>query len=470
MNIISSSVNKNQKLKSMSIDENIYLLALVCTSNLEALKTVLIKNQMKFDVNFNFVFKVPVQADSTNIVEEVSELVELNQYYSCVDDYMRKNKLMKRLFCYYNIEKLDSKLMMGDNDISASFDSGIGSYENVIGVKKNESEKDLIELVNDSIANNKFYELTSLNIAIFLENYDCIRFILRNSAGLGPMKPNQINSLHLALYQNNNTILSMLLSQLSCEEIDSGVIHQLSDDRGYNPIQIAVYYGNEEALSLLQSHGVDFNFNESSSTQILIWALESIDIPIKIIECLLSLGSNPNCIDKTHGYSPLMVAVLADRKDLVELLIKHDADVNKTIDNPSACCALQIAIDRISQVNSYEIVEKLLSSGANPTFYQRIDENGLQVRNFGGPLIDAIANNSVYLVEKLLSFGANANTDVNGTFSPICTACFLGRLEIVEVLIKNNVDPLLKCKNSNTPLTIACSMVFKLFYLNYSLY
>ena len=205
----------------------------------------------------------------------------------------------------------------------------------------------------------------------------------------------------------------------------------------------------------------DFNYNKKSSTQPLIWALENIDTPLKIIECLMNLGADPNCIDKTNGYTPLIVAVLGDRKDLVELLIKNHADVNKTINNPSACCALQVAIDRISQTNNYEIVETLLNAGANPTFYQRVDENNLQVRIFGGPFIDAISINSKYLVEKLLSFGANPNTDVNGTFSPICTACFLSRLEIIEILIKNKVDPLLKCKNSNTPLTVAISMVRK---------
>ena len=297
-----------------------------------------------------------------------------------------------------------------------------------------------------------------LNIAIFLEDYECIKFILRHSTGIGALKPNQIHSLHLALYQNNNTILNMLLSHLTCEEVESGAINELSDDRGYNPLQIAVYYKNEEALSLLKSNGVDFNYHSKTSSHPLIWALESIDVLYNIILCLLKLGATPNCIDLTHGYTPLIVAVLADRLDLVQLLIEYKANVNQTIKNPTVCCALQVAIDRVSQTNSYEIVCALLSSGADPTFYQCVDENGMQMNNFGGPLIDSIASNNIYLVEKLLSFGANANTETNGSFSPICTACCLGRLEIVEILLKNKIDPLLKCKNSNTSLTIAISM------------
>ena len=453
------------KKKQLSIDDNLYLLALVCTSNLETLKNVVINNQLNFEINFNFVFQVPVK-NETNLIEEVSQLLELSDYFYNVSEFLQRNKLMKRLFRFYNIQKFHSNFMQQKNDdthftVADSYSPSVGSNDSGLADMKYDLEKDenINEIINISIANNRVFELTFLNIAIFLENYELIRFILRHSGGIGPMKPNQIHSLHLALYQNNNIILNMLLSKLTHDEIENGVINMLTDDRNYNPLQIAVYYGNEEALEIFYSHGIDINYDEQLVTNPLIWALENIEITCKIITCLLNLGANPNCIDKTHGYTPLIVAVLADRLDLVQLLLKYNADVNLIIDNPTACCALQVAIDRISHSNSYEIFSALLNAGANPTLYQNVKDPNRHVRNYGGPLIDAIAINSSYLLKKLLEFGANANTDSNGTYSPLSTACHLGRFEMVEILIKNKVDPVIKCKNSNTPLTIAISMV-----------
>jgi ankyrin repeat protein len=454
---MNSSFNYNlhhdTKLKPLTIDDNLYILALICTSHLEALKQIVQMNQHKMDFNFNHVFRVPVK-DLNNLIEEVGQVLELNEYFYSVEEFIQKNKLMKRLFRLYDIKKLSSNF--GD------------LYFNTDSIDSTPYELDDSEeiVIIDSIENNKFFELTFLNVAIFLENFEMIRYLLHYSSGIGAMKPNQIHSIHLALYQNSNMILDMLLSQLTFEQIEKGVIYKLTDDRGYNPLQIAIYYGNEDALDLLHSHGIDFNHETNVGDFPLIWALENIEVELNIVMRLLMFGADPNVVDKIHGYTPLIVAVIADRADLVKLLIEYGANVNQMIDNTIACCALQVAIDRIqNNNNNYDIFNILLNARANPTFYQdSVNNKPVEIedgntRNFGGPLIDAISMNNIFMVEILLSFGADANTDVKGTYSPICTACFLGHFEIVELLLENKVDPVLKCKNSNTPLTIAISMV-----------
>lgn len=497
MDLSSKSKEYNSRIRPLSIDDHLYLLALVYTNEIEQLRTLINKAQFEYDINLNYSFNLPID-DINNIMEELSQLVIVNGYFRNINDFINRNKLIKRLMKYYNIDKLNSNLSNflrsnysdqydENNSLSSSsssdsqssldspFEFRFENYMRATITTNTNQDAEIDEIVNDAIQNNKFFDITLLHVAILLENNDMINFLLRYGASIGPFRPNNISSIHFALYENNNSILQLLLSQLTQDQIEYGTLNHLTDDRGYNPLHVAIYYSNEEAIDLLYTHGANINYENATTSCALVWALENIDIPYMLIQRLLYMCANPNVIDKTNGYTPLILAILADRFDLVKLLVRYGAHLNTICDNQAACCALQLAIDRANQNNDYEIVKFLLKCGANTTFYvtannrsqtqgnptaanQNEIENN-RVNQFGGPLIDAINLNNKIIAEMLLMNGSNGNTIATGTYSPMCTACFLGRYEMVELLLKYNVDPTVSCKTSNTPLTVAISMV-----------
>ena len=91
------------------------------------------------------------------------------------------------------------------------------------------------------------------------------------------------------------------------------------DKNGFNPLHLAIFNQNIEAINLLYDFGADINQRLDSVSYPLIWSMETFDVTYELIEHLLSLGADPNLVDQTQGVSPLNVAILTNKIDLVKL-------------------------------------------------------------------------------------------------------------------------------------------------------
>lgn len=97
-----------------------------------------------------------------------------------------------------------------------------------------------------------------------------------------------------------------------------------------------------------------------------------------------------NSINST-GYSPLMVASISNKAEIVSLLIAFGADVNFDTDNGDA---LMVAV-----MNDHtQIVEILLTNSADPN---ESDARGKT------PLLIAVLNENTEIVELLMKYGAD---------------------------------------------------------------
>ena len=122
----------------------------------------------------------------------------------------------------------------------------------------------------------------------------------------------------------------------------------------------------------------------------------------------------------TGGNTPLNVACCRGYKPIVELLLTHGADPNKT----NAIGAPPLFIACLNDHKS--IVELLLACGAD---VNKADKDGCT------PLFMACANNHKAIVELLLAYGADANkTDKDG-WTPLNVAYQRGWNDIIELLI-----------------------------------
>ncbi|MFP3026896.1 MAG: ankyrin repeat domain-containing protein [Wolbachia sp.] len=183
----------------------------------------------------------------------------------------------------------------------------------------------------------------------------------------------------------------------------------------------------------------------------------------------MNKGDDVNARDN-RGNTPLHLAVLADKLQVVEKLIEGGADVNAK-NNHGATPLHWAALNQ-----NVNIVEKLIEKGANvneknkydnvPLHYaagygslsviEKLIEKGADINakssNGDTPLHLATKNSHLDVLEKLIKEGANVNERNKYGNIPLHWAASYGRLSIVEELIEKGADINAKNNNGNTPL------------------
>lgn len=184
-----------------------------------------------------------------------------------------------------------------------------------------------------------------------------------------------------------------------------------------------------------------------------------------------------------EAYNPLIVASQNGFTEIAELLIQHEAAIDKP-DNQGNT-ALIWAI----KINHLKLTEILLNSGANPNVKNKYGNS---------PVVFAVANNNSVIVNLLLAFKVDVNvkiflenmigetpfllavrnknleiakllitsyankTDIENDYhSALLIACENGFYEIVELICQSDVKLNIKDKFDNTPLHLAIRNAYK---------
>lgn len=220
---------------------------------------------------------------------------------------------------------------------------------------------------------------------------------------------------------------------------------------------LASHNGHKDIVEYLLEKGADVNIRGEDNQTALVCALS--EKHYEIAKILIDNDANANLV--TSIIIPLRVAIHADQKELVELMLQKGADVN--LREWTGGSALLSAIEK----KDVEIVKLLLKNGAdvNALDYYRdtplirclmaggekcteiaeiLIENGAYVnfrREYGTtPLMIAIANGHKKIANILIDKGAYINVRNKDGDSALGYACQNNDVEMVKRLLEKGAD------------------------------
>lgn len=303
---------------------------------------------------------------------------------------------------------------------------------------------------------------TLLEYACYNKWIDIVELLIQHNIDVNIGKP------LLFIFKNMNenvgediTLLSLLLSAgANLKDIEKVV-----DKTGNSLLHIACQKKDESLIKLLINYGIDLNIVNSSGftplsflcsslgrfnntydkktfslVKLLINAGADINVGgalaeacsvghVPCIKLLLKKGANINGIEYTnfenthifHKIPIVEASKLKHNKNIVELLIKHGADVNNGCPLSHAC-----------QTNNIEVVELLLQSGA--------DVNTKDKDFSYTPLMFATINGNLDIIKLLIEHGADVNICDQYNETALILSTKHGYEHIVRFLFQHNAD------------------------------
>ena len=110
------------------------------------------------------------------------------------------------------------------------------------------------------------------------------------------------------------------------------------NDKGYLPVTLACYSGNEAVGLFLINHVENINGDSKYGTPLMAAVFKG---QISLTHALLEAGANPNIAD-SNKTTPLHYAVLIKSKPIIKLLVDYKAD--KTLKDNRGKTALDYAL------------------------------------------------------------------------------------------------------------------------------
>lgn len=202
-------------------------------------------------------------------------------------------------------------------------------------------------------------------------------------------------------------------------------------------------------VKTLLEHGADANFclqYFGDKTPLHYAAEHGL---LEMVTMLVSSGANIHAQLDTirfNGETPLALALWERNFDMIELLVNLGANIDDMGDMLK-CGSIAVAVSHIKNARTNDMIPFLVRLGADVNVQ---DTNGVTAIHC------AAGHGWHHMVALLIKYKADPNiVDRFGGDSALHVAVLEGNDETVEILLRGNADPTLKCKQHNTPLDLA---------------
>lgn len=229
--------------------------------------------------------------------------------------------------------------------------------------------------------------------------------------------------------------------------LDAGADAHVLDNQGNSAMMLAE---SPQIVEMMLAKGVDINhINNESCTALINAAIHGhIEVARVLIQAdanvhldggggwtalcaavgnnyeyiatlLLEAGADPN--DERSGHAALFDAVYFDSPGLVQVLVKHGAEISKVCSHENT--ALRKAV-----------------GNENRTAVECLLKNGADVHAGKSPLLPAIANGDLEMARLLLDHGVDLEKTDDGGYTPLFRAVDYGHEQIVDLLLSKGAN------------------------------
>jgi ankyrin repeat protein len=322
---------------------------------------------------------------------------------------------------------------------------------------------------------------TPLQWAVFEGDIAAVKRLL--AAGADPSVVNNygVDAIQLAADASNTELLRLLLK--------AGANPNSVNSDGETVLHLVARSGNLDAAKLLVNAGAQVNARERFGGQTpLMWATARRHPDL--VQFLASKGADVNARSAVRDYSrvataesrakqldwggftPLMYAARENCRECVPILLKHGADV--TLADPGGMAPLSIALMN----GTWDIAKRLIEAGSDVNQWDIYGQGplnlaitNLTLRGNGNPLDQDVPDRTTArdVVKMLVERGANPNqqlyyhaaartilgADTGRGTTPFLTACAIGDIEIVKLLLAHGANPRLATSDGQGPIILA---------------
>lgn len=202
---------------------------------------------------------------------------------------------------------------------------------------------DVVKLLLDDtrtgIRVKPFNVLVAIMFAVVRDNADVLRYLLDYSVTRCPGllqrdKLALIPGLQRSIRMNNPAIVEILLPMIN--DLECHMEHNRT------PLSLAARYGNSETLQLLLEKGADPSSNKHGGHVPLVAAWRGRHV--QVMGILLDLGVDPNARHNHTGLPLIFHAIRRRHKEIVQLLVTRNLDINITDERGKTALDLAISV------------------------------------------------------------------------------------------------------------------------------
>ena len=260
---------------------------------------------------------------------------------------------------------------------------------------------------------------------------EILQAVIGHGADVNAANGHSKTALMLACQKGNTNAINVLLK--------SGADPNITDVEGNTCLRTAVLKScSKETLQAIIDHGADVNAADKDNETALLAACQCENT--NAIDVLLKAGANPN-IANAEGYTCLFCAVIRRcRKETLQAIIDHGADVNAT-------CKGSTALMAAFPKGNTSAINVLLNAGADAKI---ADDEGSTCLHYA-----AGGDCSKKVLQTLIECGGDVNVTNKTNKSPLIIACQKGKTDVVHVLLDAGADPSVADTTGNTCLHYA---------------
>ena len=252
---------------------------------------------------------------------------------------------------------------------------------------------------------------------------DFVEYLIQKGADLTYRCRNNLNCLFVAVSANNLEVAKLLLKHKSIKrKIDVKL-----KNYGHTALHVAIHLDHADMARLLLLNGASYVNSRMGTNGYSILHTASFWGHIDIIEDLLKKGADTEAKDH-KGVTPLMVAVMFRKVEVIKCLLEYGANPNGKAGTDKMTCLYRVLDKKTDNITEFIIFKLLLKYGA------RTDE-ACGTKNWT-PLHVAASFNRSYQVKFLLDLGTNVDIEASHGVTPLHLATDRCHEDVVKILIK----------------------------------